>query len=91
MHILMSLPDQTSTLPRYRTYLSCIEGEVRGALDHRSQFVRGPRALRRGTPADRGPAVVVADGNYVSARRPGDAYPVRTAVRALLGPPARAA
>ena len=37
--------------------------------------MRGPRVLsKRGTETDDGPAFVVEDGNYVSARWPGDAY-----------------
>ena len=59
----------------YRTYPAYVEDEVRAALDEpATQFARGPRTLparhrdrRRGT-------FVVEDGNYVSARWPGDAY-----------------
>ncbi len=59
----------------YRTYPAYVEDEVREALRDAADFVRGPRALsRRGTEADDGPAFVVEDGNYVSARWPGDAY-----------------
>ncbi len=60
----------------YRTYPAYVEDEVRGALrDPGAQFVRGPIELRRrGTEDDDSPAVVVEDGNYVSARWPGDAY-----------------
>jgi putative intracellular protease/amidase len=49
---------------------------VRAALDDpETQFVRGPRALtKRGTATDDSAAFVVADGTYVSARWPGDAY-----------------
>ena len=37
--------------------------------------MRGPRVLsKRGTDDDDRPAFVVEDGNYVSARWPGDAY-----------------
>jgi putative intracellular protease/amidase len=60
----------------YRTYPAYVEDEVKGALrDPRAQFVRGPRTLTaRGTEADDGPAMVVEDGRYLSARWPGDAY-----------------
>ena len=59
----------------YRTYPEYVEDEVRRALRDRADFVRGPRVLsRRGTETDDGPAFVVQDGNYVSARWPGDAY-----------------
>ncbi len=59
----------------YRTYPEYVEDEVRDALRDDSDFVRGPRVLsKRGTEADDGPAFVVEDGRYVSARWPGDAY-----------------
>lgn len=56
----------------YRTYPAYVEDEVRAACD---QFERGPRELsKRGTRDDDTHAFVVEDGNYVSARWPGDAY-----------------
>lgn len=60
----------------YRTYPEYVEDEVKGALrDPASQFVRGPFAgMSRGTDTDDGPAMVVEDGRYLSARWPGDAY-----------------
>jgi putative intracellular protease/amidase len=58
----------------YRTYPAYVEDEVRGVLEHTTQFRRGPRTLRRGTASDDRPAFVVQDGNYLSARWPGDAY-----------------
>jgi hypothetical protein len=60
----------------YRTYPAYVEEEVRAALkDPREQFVRGPIELtKRGTERDDGPAFVVEDGRYLSARWPGDAY-----------------
>jgi putative intracellular protease/amidase len=59
----------------YRTYPAYVEDEVRAALRDPGDFVRGPRVLsKRGSAADDGPAFVVEDGNYVSARWPGDAY-----------------
>jgi putative intracellular protease/amidase len=59
----------------YRTYPAYVEAEVRGALRGEADFVRGPRVLsKRGTETDDGAAFVVRDGNYVSARWPGDAY-----------------
>jgi len=60
----------------YRTYPAYVEDEVRAALaDPRRQFERGPVTLTaRGTATDDGPAFVVQDGNYLSARWPGDAY-----------------
>jgi putative intracellular protease/amidase len=59
----------------YRTYPAYVEDEVRAALRDPSDFARGPRVLsKRGTATDDGPSFVVEDGNYVSARWPGDAY-----------------
>jgi putative intracellular protease/amidase len=59
----------------YRTYPAYVEDEVRSALRDPADFVRGPRVLsKRGTDVDDGPAFCVEDGNYVSARWPGDAY-----------------
>ena len=59
----------------YRTYPAYVEDEVRDALRDPADFVRGPRVLsKRGTETDDGAAFVVEDGNYVSARWPGDAY-----------------
>ena len=59
----------------YRTYPAYVEDEVRQALRDPADFVRGPRVLvKRGTEADDGPAFVVEDDDYISARWPGDAY-----------------
>lgn len=56
----------------YRTYPAYVEDEVRAAC---GEFVRGPIELtHRGTRENDGPAFVVEDDNYVSARWPGDAY-----------------
>ncbi len=59
----------------YRTYDAYVEDEVRGSLAAPGDFVRGPFELStRGTDSDDAAAFVVEDGNYVSARWPGDAY-----------------
>jgi|SRR5579875_741183 len=60
----------------YRTYPAYVEDEVKAALDDPArQFQRGPVVLsKRGTADDDSPAFVVEDGNYVSARWPGDSY-----------------
>jgi putative intracellular protease/amidase len=70
----------------YRTYPAYVEDEVRAALDNpASQFERGPVTLtRRGTAADDTASFVVADGNYLSARWPGDAYLFGRRFRELL-------
>jgi putative intracellular protease/amidase len=59
----------------YRTYDAYVEDEVTSALASPDDFARGPRTLSaRGSRDDDGPAFVVEDGAYVSARWPGDAY-----------------
>lgn len=59
----------------YRTYPAYVEDEVRGVLATPGQWRRGPLTLgRRGSHEDDGAAFVVEDGNYLSARWPGDAY-----------------
>ena len=70
----------------YRTYPAYVEDEVRAALaDPDRQFVRGPRTTTaRGTAEDDGPAFIVEDGRYVSARWPGDAYQFARAFLARL-------
>jgi putative intracellular protease/amidase len=70
----------------YRTYPAYVEDEVRDALRDPADFVRGPRVLsKRGTDTDDGPAFFVQDGNYVSARWPGDAYLFAKRFADLLG------
>jgi len=73
----------------YRTYPAYVEDEVTAALRDSSQFVRGPLARRRGTPTDHRAAFVIQDGNYLSARWPGDAYLFAERFRRLLEEPSR--
>ena len=59
----------------YRTYDAYVQEEVEAALGPSGTFERGPIELsKRGTEKDDGPAFVVEDGPYVSARWPGDGY-----------------
>ncbi|GAB3878272.1 type 1 glutamine amidotransferase domain-containing protein [Kibdelosporangium lantanae] len=58
----------------YRTYPAYVQDEVTAALGPAGRFVRGPRSTRRDTRENSAPAFVVRDGNYLSARWPGDAY-----------------
>jgi putative intracellular protease/amidase len=58
----------------YRTYPAYVEDEVRAALRSARQFRRGPYPAARGSATDDSHAFVVQDGNYLSARWPGDAY-----------------
>lgn len=68
----------------YRTYPEYVADEVTAALASPSDYERGPRTLRRGTATDDGPAFVVEDGAYLSARWPGDAYLFAKRFRAML-------
>lgn len=69
----------------YRTYPAYVESEVRAALASPAQFVRGPLTLgKRGSETSDAGAFVLSDGNYISARWPGDAYLLaRTLIAAL--------
>ena len=59
----------------YRTYPAYVEEEVRAALARPEDFVRGPLTLgTRGSAQDDRAAFVLEDGDYISARWPGDAY-----------------
>ena len=58
----------------YRTYPAYVQDEVTASLRSPGQFVRGPRAVARGSSDDDTHAFVVQDGSYLSARWPGDAY-----------------
>jgi putative intracellular protease/amidase len=59
----------------YRTYPAYVQDEITAVLASPSDFQRGPRTVsQRGTATDHGPAFTVQDGNYISARWPGDAY-----------------
>jgi putative intracellular protease/amidase len=69
----------------YRTYPAYVQDEVTAALTDPTQFHRGPTELsRRDTATDDTPAFVVQDGNYLSARWPGDAYLFSRRFTALL-------
>jgi protease I len=58
----------------YRTYPVTVEDEVRAALANTDDFVVGPIAVRRDSPARPDIGFTVRDGNYLSARWPGDAH-----------------
>ena len=59
----------------YRTYDAYVEEEVVAALESTTHFERGPFTLmKHGLDTDDAGAFVVEDGNYVSARWPGDAF-----------------
>jgi protease I len=68
----------------YRTYPeTTVEDEVIQSLARPEDFQRGPTPIRRDT-AKRPDGFAVVDGNYVSARWPGDAHAFANALGHLL-------
>lgn len=63
----------------YRTYPQTVQAEVTAALRSPSDFVQGPTPLLRDSMENLGHGFAVVDGNYVSARWPGDAHAFSTA------------
>jgi protease I len=72
----------------YRTYRTTVEDEVRAALAETEDFLRGPVALTRDSPGNLVAAFTVRDGNYLSARWPGDAHRFAGEFAAMLERPA---
>ena len=68
----------------YRTYPTPVQVEVTRSLASPADFVAGPLALRRDAPDRLDAGFTVRDGNYVSARWPGDAHRFSHAVADLL-------
>lgn len=69
---------------RYRTYPISVEDEVRQRIGNAGRFERGglfPRYAGRKNP---NAGFVVQDGNYLSARWPGDAWTLAVRLNALL-------
>jgi len=58
----------------YRTYPTTVQDEVTQALAKPTDFVVGPFSLARDTPSRPQIGFTVRDGNYLSARWPGDAH-----------------
>jgi len=58
----------------YRTYPQTVEAEVRAALQSPNDFVSGPLPLFRDDPENLSRGFCVRDGNYLSARWPGDIH-----------------
>ena len=58
----------------YRTYPMTVQAEVTASLASPGDFLAGPRSLFRDTPERLDRGFVVRDGNYVSARWPGDVH-----------------
>ena len=58
----------------YRTYAITVQAEVTAALANAGDFKTGPAPLLRDSPTRLNRGYTVADGNYLSARWPGDAH-----------------
>lgn len=68
----------------YRTYDLSVEEEVRAALAGANDFITGPMPLLRDSAQHRTRGFVVRDGNYLSARWPGDAWAFSYALTTVL-------
>ena len=68
----------------YRTYPTTVEDEVTAALAAPGDFLRGPRSTRRDAPGHLEDGFTVRDGQYLSARWPGDAHRFATEFAAML-------
>jgi len=71
----------------YRTYPQTVEAEATAALATPSDFVAGPLPLWRDSPGNLRPGFTLRDGNYLSARWPGDAHRFAHDYCALLAAP----
>jgi protease I len=69
----------------YRTYPEWLQVEVTAALESPEHFVTGNLALFRDKPDDLGAGFTVRDGNYLSARWPGDAHRFANDLLRMLG------
>ncbi len=70
----------------YLTYPgTTTEDEVTGFLQQKTQFQKGPFPFSRDSEKNRAPGFVVQDGNFLSARWPGDIYTFSYAFAAMLG------
>jgi len=58
----------------YRTYPTTVQSEVTAALASPDDFREGPRITLRDSPSRLSRGFTVKDGNYISARWPGDCY-----------------
>ncbi len=58
----------------FRTYPTTVEDEVRATLSSSGDFVAGPLSIRRDAPDHPARGFTVRDGQYLSARWPGDAH-----------------
>ena len=69
----------------YWTYPTTVEDEVRSALARPEDFIKGPLPVRRDSAARLGVGFTVRDGEYLSARWPGDAHRFAAEFAAMIG------
>ena len=69
----------------YRTYPETVEAEVKAVLADPSDFEPGPRLPRRDSPDRLDLGFTVRDGNYLSARWPGDCHRFGLEFAAMVG------
>lgn len=69
----------------YRTYPQTVQAEVEAALAAPSDFLEGPMPLLRDDDTHQGRGFTVRDGQYLSARWPGDAHRFAHEFAAMLG------
>ena len=69
----------------YRTYPETVQEEVESSLASPDDFHEGPFALLRDDPDHLDRGFTVRDGNYLSARWPGDAHRFATEFCEMLG------
>ena len=69
----------------YRTYPVSVEREVRTRIGRQGKFERGGLFPRYAGSTAPNAGFVVQDGNYLSARWPGDAWTLALRLNALLG------
>jgi putative intracellular protease/amidase len=72
----------------YRTYPQTVQAEVSQALAGAADFVTGPFIHARDAPGNLAPGFALRDGNYLSARWPGDAHQFAHAFARMLAPAA---
>lgn len=68
----------------YRTYPTPVQDEVTAVLAAPEDFIEGPRPSRRDAPDKLERGFTLRDGQYLSARWPGDAYKFSTDFLAML-------
>ncbi len=74
----------------YRTYPETVQSEVTAALADPADFDAGPRFSRRDSTGKLDRGFTVRDGNYISARWPGDCHRLAAEFAELVGEHARA-